>query len=97
MHGSEEDGPDGVADLLESDGALFEKAADEDLSALPPKGAVPRDPSDLEMTRIMEGLGSFGEGSVRGVMDGRRGLHLQRLMGSLVVIDSTELVEPTLL
>lgn len=97
VDGAEVDGPDAVADLLEGDGVLFEQAADEDLSPVPAKGGVSRYPADLEVPRVLQGLRVVGEGLGGGSVDGRRGLHVERLVGSLVVIDSTELVEPTLL
>ena len=35
VDGSEEDGPDVLGDLIETDGCVFEQAADEDLATLP--------------------------------------------------------------
>jgi len=97
VNGSEVDGPDAFGDLLESDGVAFQETADEDLPALPSERAVAGDPAELKVSGVFKGIGAVGERTVRGSIDGGGRFHLQGLVRTLLVIDSTESVERALL
>jgi len=66
VDGTVEDGPDLFGDLLESDDGVFEETAHEDFAHLPAKGVIARDAAELEVGRVLEGLGVIGEGPGRG-------------------------------
>jgi len=97
VKGSVEDGPDVHGDLLEADEVVFEQAGDEDLPAPPSEGAVSGDAAELEMSGVLEGPGAVDEGPGRGRVEHGWSLHVQGLVGPVVVIDSPEVVEARLL
>jgi hypothetical protein len=97
MDGAEVNGPDSISDLLETDDFALEEGGDEDLSALPAHGVVTGDPAELEVGGVFERLGGLGEGTRRRAVDGGWGLHVQGLVGSLVVEDAAEPIEGVLL
>ena len=63
--GTEVDGPEGIADLLEADVLVDEDAGDPDEPALPADPTELGNPSDLEMIGINDGWRWVDEGDGR--------------------------------
>jgi hypothetical protein len=61
--GSEEDGPDLVTDLFETDVEATEKLGDVDPLGVPPYPAVGRDFAEFEVSGVLEGRDLVGEGT----------------------------------
>jgi len=90
-------GPESVADLLEGDDSVLEEAAHEDLAGLPPDGVVAGDQAELEVPGVLELGRVVSVRTRRRVVDRSRSLEVQRLVGSIFVVDPSELVEAELL
>ena len=97
VDGTEVDGPDGVGDLLEADDVTLEETADEDLPSIPTESGVSGDSTEFEVARVLEWIGTMGERLFGVSIHGGRGFHVQRLMRTFAVIDSTESIERALL
>lgn len=95
--GAEVDGEDPVPDGLEADLPAFEKGADEDLPVIPTHGVVSGDASDREVAGVLDGRRPPGKGSFGRMVELRRKLHVEGLVGALEVIDPTKVIEPSLL
>jgi hypothetical protein len=85
MNGPEEDGPDAVSDLLETDGLAPEQMRDEDLLVSPAQGGVVGDLADLEMRWVGDGSWVAGEGPEGRDVEGGRPLLLESLVRALEV------------
>ena len=97
VNGAVEDGPDVLGDLLEAGEVVFEQAGDEDLPALPSEGAISGDAAELEVSWILERPGPSCERPWGRRVEHGGSLHVQGLVGTVVVIDPPELVEAGLL
>jgi len=95
--GAEVDGEDTVPDGLEADLSALEKGADEDFSVIPTHGVVSGDAADREVAGVFEGRRAAGKGPLGRMVKLRRELHVEGLVGPLVVIDPTKVIEPALL
>ena len=95
--GAEVDGEDPLPDRLEADLSALEKGADEDFSIIPTHGVVSGDASDCEVAGVFEGRKAAGKGPLGRMVELRWELHVQGLMGALIVIDPTKVIEPPLL
>ena len=95
--GTEVDVPEVVVDLFEADELSGEYVADVDPAGVPSDASVPADPSDLEVSGVLDGGQVFRERSWRGRVYGSGGELSQRFVRSLLIVLEPERVEPSLL